>query len=66
MDYYYIFSMYHIFLTYSYAIGHLGCVHLLITLNDVMINMGVKHLFIAYVQFSFDMYSEVGLPDCIY
>ena len=55
--------MYHIFFIYSSVDGHLGCFHVLPTVNSAAVNPGM-HIFFE-LWFSLDICLGLGLCMCV-
>ena len=53
--------MYHLFFTHSAIDGHLGCFHILVTVNNVVINIGIHISFRIRDFFSSYIFLEVEL-----
>ena len=50
------YCVYHGFLIHSYVDGHLGCFHVLATINSAVMNFRV-HMFLS------DLVSSMGMPN---
>ena len=55
--------MYHNFLIYSSADGHLGCFHVLAIVNRATMNTGVHVSFLVLISLGYS--PVVGLLDCM-
>jgi len=53
----------HIFFIHSSINGHLGCFHVLSTVNSAAINIGMSEFF-QIIEFSLDISPGVRLLDC--
>ena len=57
--------IYHIFFIHSPVGGRSGCFHILTVVNNTAVDMWYSYLFKVLISFSLDIYSEVGLLDCM-
>ena len=55
--------MYYILYIHSPREGHLGCIHILATMNSAAMKMGVHTSLQDLVFISYEIYLEVGLLD---
>ena len=54
-EYYSIVYMHHIFFIHSSINGHLGCFHVLATVNSASVNIGGGGIYIFELQFYLDI-----------
>ena len=62
---YFTVHIHHILLNHSSVHGHLGCFHLLATVNNTPINLGVQTSVETLLSVLVDIYPEVELMDHI-
>ena len=60
---YSILCTHHILSAHSSLNGHVGCFHVLTSMDDAALNTGYKYLFEMLILFPSDIYPEVELLD---